>query len=75
MLAKCCRPVPGEEIVGYVTRGRGISVHSVDCPNVRNLLYNPEREIEVAWADERTRSLRGVAACSRPRTGTACSPA
>jgi hypothetical protein len=54
VLAQCCRPVPGEEIVGYVTRGRGISVHSVDCPNVRNLLYNPEREIEVAWADERT---------------------
>jgi len=51
VLAKCCRPVPGEEIIGYVTRGRGISVHSVDCPNVRNLLYNPEREIDVAWAD------------------------
>jgi len=49
VLAKCCRPVPGEEIVGYVTRGRGVSVHSVDCPNVRNLLYNQEREIEVAW--------------------------
>jgi guanosine-3',5'-bis(diphosphate) 3'-pyrophosphohydrolase len=48
-LAKCCSPLPGEEIVGYVTRGRGVSVHSVDCPNVRNLLYNPEREIEVAW--------------------------
>jgi GTP pyrophosphokinase len=54
VLAQCCRPVPGEEIVGYVTRGRGISVHSIDCPNVRNLLYNPEREIEVAWAEERS---------------------
>jgi GTP pyrophosphokinase len=53
VLAGCCRPVPGDEIVGYVTRGRGISVHAVDCPNVRNLLYNPEREIEVAWAEER----------------------
>ena len=53
VLAQCCRPVPGDEIVGYVTRGRGISVHAVDCPNVRNLLYNPEREIEVAWASER----------------------
>jgi GTP pyrophosphokinase len=49
-LAKCCDPLPGEEIVGYVTRGRGVSVHSVDCPNVKNLLYNPEREIEVEWA-------------------------
>jgi len=52
-LAKCCNPLPGEEIVGYVTRGRGVSVHSVDCPNVRNLLYNPEREIEVQWARQK----------------------
>jgi GTP diphosphokinase / guanosine-3',5'-bis(diphosphate) 3'-diphosphatase len=52
-LAKCCNPLPGEEIVGYVTRGRGVSVHSVDCPNVKNLLYNPEREIEVAWDHKR----------------------
>ena len=49
-LAKCCRPLPGDNITGYITRGRGVSVHSVDCPNVRNLLYNPEREIEVEWA-------------------------
>ncbi|MCP4200333.1 MAG: bifunctional (p)ppGpp synthetase/guanosine-3',5'-bis(diphosphate) 3'-pyrophosphohydrolase [bacterium] len=48
-LAKCCKPLPGDEIVGYVTRGRGVSVHSVDCANVTNLLYNPEREIEVEW--------------------------
>jgi len=48
-LAKCCRPVPGEEIVGYVTRGRGVSVHSAACPNVRNLLFDPSREIEVDW--------------------------
>ncbi|HEX7185845.1 MAG TPA: bifunctional (p)ppGpp synthetase/guanosine-3',5'-bis(diphosphate) 3'-pyrophosphohydrolase [Thermoanaerobaculia bacterium] len=52
-LAKCCNPLPGDEIVGYVTRGRGVSVHSVDCPNVRNLLYNPEREIEVRWGDQK----------------------
>ncbi|MDY7095401.1 MAG: bifunctional (p)ppGpp synthetase/guanosine-3',5'-bis(diphosphate) 3'-pyrophosphohydrolase [Acidobacteriota bacterium] len=51
-LAKCCSPVPGEDIVGYVTRGRGVSVHSADCPNVRNLLYNQDREIEVQWAKD-----------------------
>ncbi|HEY7111725.1 MAG TPA: bifunctional (p)ppGpp synthetase/guanosine-3',5'-bis(diphosphate) 3'-pyrophosphohydrolase [Thermoanaerobaculia bacterium] len=49
-LAKCCSPVPGEPIVGYITRGRGVSVHSETCPNVRNLLYDPERKIEVAWS-------------------------
>ncbi len=49
-LAKCCSPLPGDEIIGYVTRGRGVSVHAAECPNVRNLLYHPEREIEVAWA-------------------------
>jgi len=49
-LAKCCNPLPGDDIVGYVTRGRGVSVHSAECPNVRNLLYNPEREIDVDWA-------------------------
>jgi GTP pyrophosphokinase len=49
-LAKCCNPLPGEEIVGYITRGRGVSVHSVECRNVKNLLYHPDREIEVEWA-------------------------
>ncbi|MBZ0111608.1 MAG: bifunctional (p)ppGpp synthetase/guanosine-3',5'-bis(diphosphate) 3'-pyrophosphohydrolase [Thermoanaerobaculia bacterium] len=49
-MAKCCKPLPGEDIVGYVTRGRGVSVHSADCPNVKNLLYHPEREIAVEWA-------------------------
>ncbi|HKF45528.1 MAG TPA: bifunctional (p)ppGpp synthetase/guanosine-3',5'-bis(diphosphate) 3'-pyrophosphohydrolase [Thermoanaerobaculia bacterium] len=53
-LAKCCGPVPGEKIVGYITRGRGVSVHSESCPNVRNLLYDPGRQIEVAWAGEKS---------------------
>jgi guanosine-3',5'-bis(diphosphate) 3'-pyrophosphohydrolase len=48
-IARCCNPLPGEEIVGYITRGKGIAIHSVNCPNVKRLLYQPEREIEVMW--------------------------
>src|SRR5690242_14757003 len=47
--ARCCNPIRGEKIVGYVTRGKGVSVHSASCPNVVNLLYDPERRIEVEW--------------------------
>ena len=47
--ARCCNPIRGEKIVGYITRGKGVSVHSVTCPNVVNLLYDPERRIEVEW--------------------------
>jgi GTP pyrophosphokinase len=47
--AKCCNPIRGEKIVGYVTRGKGVSVHAASCPNVVNLLYDPERRIEVEW--------------------------
>ena len=49
-LAKCCDPVPGEELVGYITRGRGISVHSQDCPNLTSLSYDKDRLVEVEWA-------------------------
>jgi GTP pyrophosphokinase len=47
--AKCCNPIRGEKIVGYITRGKGVSVHSASCPNVMNLLYDPERRIDVEW--------------------------
>jgi guanosine-3',5'-bis(diphosphate) 3'-pyrophosphohydrolase len=49
-LAKCCTPVPGDDIVGFVTRGSGVSVHQADCHNVASLLNEPERMIEVEWA-------------------------
>jgi len=48
--AKCCNPIRGEAIVGYVTRGKGIAVHSTNCTNVQNLLYEVERKIDVEWA-------------------------
>jgi len=48
-LARCCNPVPGDEIIGFVTRGRGVSVHRTTCPNAAELLSSPERIIEVEW--------------------------
>jgi GTP pyrophosphokinase len=56
--AGCCNPILGESIVGYVTRGKGVSVHAVSCPNVVNLLYHPERRIEVEWDKTPDNTLR-----------------
>ncbi|WP_324717569.1 bifunctional (p)ppGpp synthetase/guanosine-3',5'-bis(diphosphate) 3'-pyrophosphohydrolase [Carboxydochorda subterranea] len=53
--SKCCSPVPGDAIVGYITRGRGISVHRADCPNLQQMLVEPDRQVQVRW-----RSVAGV---------------
>jgi GTP pyrophosphokinase len=47
--ARCCNPIRGEKIVGYITRGKGVSVHAANCPNVLNLMFDPDRRIEVEW--------------------------
>ena len=52
--AQCCNPIRGESIVGYITRGKGVAVHSTSCSNVTNLFYEPERRIEVEWARDET---------------------
>ena len=54
--ARCCNPIRGEEIVGYVTRGKGVAVHARSCPNVQNLLYESDRRINVEWS----RAAEGV---------------
>jgi GTP diphosphokinase / guanosine-3',5'-bis(diphosphate) 3'-diphosphatase len=57
-LAKCCRPVPGDEIVGYISLGRGITIHREDCPNVAVLKKDPERFTHVAWDGDAETSFR-----------------
>jgi GTP diphosphokinase / guanosine-3',5'-bis(diphosphate) 3'-diphosphatase len=52
--ARCCNPIRGEEIIGYVTRGKGVAVHARSCPNVQNLLYESDRRIQVEWAPSAT---------------------
>ena len=69
-LAKCCTPVPSDEIVGYISLGKGITIHRQDCPNVKTLMRNPERFTKVEWDGGSTKSFRvqiAVDAWDRPR--------
>ncbi len=50
--SQCCQPVPGDDVIGYITRGRGISIHRTDCPNILNLSEHPERRVEIQWEAE-----------------------
>ena len=62
--ARCCNPIRGEEIIGYVTRGKGVAVHARVCPNVQNLLYESDRRIQVEWGSDGTSSTSS----SKPTT-------
>ena len=50
-LSKCCSPVPGDKVIGFITRGRGISIHTLDCPNVADMTVDKERMVEVTWGE------------------------
>ncbi|QMV19370.1 RelA/SpoT family protein [Granulicella sp. 5B5] len=64
--ARCCNPIRGEAIIGYVTRGKGVAVHARSCPNVQNLLYEADRRIDVAWAESEPISTGGPKAATYP---------
>ena len=69
-LAKCCTPVPGDPIVGYISLGKGITIHRGDCPNVKALKRNEERFTPVQWDGDVTKSFRvqiAVHSWDRPR--------
>jgi GTP pyrophosphokinase len=69
-LAKCCTPVPSDKIVGYISLGKGITIHREDCPNVKTLRRNPERFTPVNWDGGTAQSFRvqiAVDAWDRPR--------
>ncbi len=55
--AKCCQPVPGDRIIGFITRGRGIVIHRADCPNLLSLMDDPERQVDVEWDVDRDRQF------------------
>jgi GTP pyrophosphokinase len=57
-MAKCCKPVPGDEIVGYISLGRGITIHRAECPNAKALARAPERFTPVSWSGSSRQSFR-----------------
>lgn len=60
-MAKCCQPVPGDDILGFITQGRGISVHRTDCEQLSNVLrQNPEREVEVQWGSHSQKAYQAT---------------
>jgi GTP pyrophosphokinase len=66
--ARCCNPIRGEEIIGYVTRGKGVAVHARSCPNVQNLLYESDRRIQVEWAPIPSTADNKVPGAPKPQT-------
>ncbi|MEQ9398205.1 MAG: bifunctional (p)ppGpp synthetase/guanosine-3',5'-bis(diphosphate) 3'-pyrophosphohydrolase [Longimicrobiales bacterium] len=51
--SRCCQPVPGDDVIGYISRGRGVGIHRTDCPNVLDLSRDPDRRVEIEWAAEK----------------------
>lgn len=69
-VARCCNPVPGDEITGYITRGRGVSVHTKNCPNVNSYLDGENRLIEVSWStNEKVSYLTEITITAKDRSG------
>ncbi len=69
-LSKCCNPVPGDNIIGYITKGRGVSIHTTDCVNIKDLLQEPDRIIDVEWVGEKASSYNvDIEVYSNDRTG------
>ena len=69
-LSKCCNPVPGDDIIGYITKGRGVSVHRLDCMNVKELIGEEDRIIDVEWVDNKKSAYNvDIEVYSNDRTG------
>ena len=68
-LSRCCNPVPGDDIIGYITRGRGVSVHRTDCVNAKNLLADGNRIIDVYWSNQKTTYSVDIEIYANDRSG------